>query len=109
MRNVVRAICRRRHVAAQKLMSPLRAGLNPLEASRDRKVYGLVVASLEVQKGMILDRSPVSAKEHAFTEEVQGAGDLAPAAPRHDEKDLIGQRRPDSAEKVPREIGTPPL
>ena len=50
-----------RQVAARQLVLALRAGLDPREPVRDRVVDGLVVAELEMQERVVLDRAPVAA------------------------------------------------
>jgi len=50
-----------RQVAARQLVFALRAGLDPFELVLNRVVDGLIVAELEMQKRVVLDRAPVAA------------------------------------------------
>ena len=59
----MRAVGRRRQIAAGELVRALRAGLDPREPMRDGEVDGLVVADLEMQEGMLLERAPIAAVE----------------------------------------------
>ena len=61
--DVVRRIGRHRHVAARELVLALRAGLDPGELVLDREIDGLVIAQLEMQERVMLDRAPVAAVE----------------------------------------------
>ena len=61
--DVMGRIGRDRHIAARELVLALRAGLDALEAVRDRIVDGLVIANLEMQERMMLDRAPMAAIE----------------------------------------------
>ena len=60
-------------VAARQLVLALRAGLDALQAARDREVDGLVVADLEMQERMVLDAAPVAAVERVGADEVERA------------------------------------
>ena len=61
--DVVRRIGGGRQVAARDLVLALRAGLDARELVRDRVVDRLVVAELEMQERMVLDRAPVAAEQ----------------------------------------------
>ena len=52
-----------RQIAARELVLALRAGLDALELVRDGELDGLVVAELEMQERMMLDRAPVAAEQ----------------------------------------------
>ena len=73
--DVVRRMRRRRHVAARELVRALRAGLDAFEPVRQREIDRLVVADLEMQAGMLLDRAPIAAVERVGADQVQRAGD----------------------------------
>ena len=59
----MRAVGRHGQIAAGKLVRPLRAGLDAAELVRNRKVDGLVVADLEMQMRVLLDRAPIAPEE----------------------------------------------
>ena len=69
-----------RQVAAREFVLALRAGFDPLEPVCDRIVDRLVVAELEMQKRMVLDRAPIAAIERVGADEIDGAGDPAAGA-----------------------------
>ena len=73
----VRRVGRDRHVAARELVLALGAGLDARQAVRDRVVDRLIVADLEMQARMMLDRAPVAAVEAIAADEVERAGDVA--------------------------------
>src|SRR6202171_6595780 len=72
--DVVRGISGLRQVAARDLVFALRAGLDGFEAAPDRKVDGLIIADLEMQERMMLDRAPVAAERRIGTDEIDPAG-----------------------------------
>ena len=59
----MRAIGRNWQVAAGKLVRALRARLDDGEAVLDGKIDGLVIADLEMQAGVLLDRAPIAAEQ----------------------------------------------
>ncbi len=69
-----------RQVAARDLVLALRAGLDRLQAARNRKIDRLVVADLEMQERVMFDRAPVAAEQGVGADEIDGAGDPASAA-----------------------------
>jgi hypothetical protein len=50
---------------------------------------GLIVAELEMQEGMMLDRAPMAAEQRMRADEVDGAGDPAAGALGHDQHDVL--------------------
>jgi hypothetical protein len=75
---VVGRVRRDRQVAARELVLALRAGLDPFQAVCQGEVDGLVIADLEMQERVVLDRTPVPAVERLRPDEVDRAGDVAP-------------------------------
>src|SRR5664280_2538833 len=63
-------IGRVRQVAARQLVFALRAGLDPLELVGDRIVDGLVIAELEMQERVVLERAPIAAIKRVRPDEV---------------------------------------
>src|SRR6185312_6978831 len=63
MRDVVRRMRGDRAVAARQLVFPLSARLDNLQLALDGEVDGLMVADLEMQKGMVFDAAPVAAEQ----------------------------------------------
>ena len=78
----VRAVGRHRLVAALQLVLPLRAGLDARQAVLDREVDGPVVAGLEVEEIELLPAAPDAAVERVVAQQVERAGDAAPAVAR---------------------------
>ena len=72
--DVVRGVGGLRHIAAGDLVLALGAGLDAGELMGDRVVDGLIVAQLEMQKGMMLDGAPVAAEQRVRADEINGAG-----------------------------------
>src|SRR5262245_42422096 len=64
----------RRAIAAGDLVLALRTGFHPLEAVADPPLDRLVVAELEMQERMVLDRAPIAPVERVRADEVEGAG-----------------------------------
>ena len=85
----MRRIGRGRHVAARDLVLALGACFNPRYFVGDRIIDGLVVAELEVQERMMLDRAPVAAEQGMRAEKVDGPCDPAAGALRHDQHDAL--------------------
>ncbi len=73
------AVGRHRQVAALDLVLALRAGLDAREPVLDGKVDGAVIADLEMQEREIAEAAPVAAIERVAADEVERAGDIAPA------------------------------
>ncbi len=96
-------------IAARELVLALGAGLDALRAMADGVFDRLIIADLEMQKGPLLDRAPVAAVDGVVAEKIDRAGDIAPAAPRHDQQNALGHGRADAVEKVARQIGTAPF
>ena len=93
------AVGRHRQVAAGELVRALRARLDTREPSRNGEVDGLVVADLEMQAGVLLERAPIAAIERVGADEVQRACDGAAVALGEYEQDLIAHALADQAEK----------
>src|SRR5262249_42234814 len=61
--DIVRRIGGDRQVAARQLVLALGAGFHPVELAVNREVDRLVIAQLEVQERVVLDRPPMAAVE----------------------------------------------
>ena len=70
-------------------MLPLRPRLDAREFVLDRVLDRLIVAQLEVQERMMLDRAPMATVERIAAEEIDRAGDPASVALGHEENDAI--------------------
>src|SRR5260370_42188264 len=70
-------------ISARDLVLALRARFDGFQAAPDRKIDGLIVADLEMQKRVMFDRPPVTAKQRLGADEIDGAGGPAPVAPGH--------------------------
>src|SRR5260221_8522706 len=57
----VRAVDRRRQIAALQFVRPLGAGLDPLQATVNRKLDCLVIAAFEMQEAVFAVRPPIAA------------------------------------------------
>src|SRR5262245_10534695 len=64
-----------RQVAAGEFVLALRPGLDACQPVADGELDGLIVADLEVQAGVVLDRAPVAPIKAIAADQVQGAGD----------------------------------
>jgi hypothetical protein len=67
----------------------LRAGFDPRYFVGDCIFDGLVVAELEVQERMMLDRAPVAAEQGMRTKKIDGPCDPAARALGHDQYDAL--------------------
>src|SRR5262249_51448912 len=76
-------------VSSGKFMLPLGAGLDPLKSVREGIVDGLVITELKMQKRMVLDGTPVAAKQSVSAYEIDGARDPAAGPPCHDEQNAF--------------------
>src|SRR3982074_1611932 len=81
--DVMRRIGGLRQIAARQLVLALRARLDGFQAAPNRKLDRLVIADLEMQKRMMLDRAPVAAEQGIGADEIDGAGDPAAPTPGH--------------------------
>ena len=105
----MRRIGRHRHVAARQLVLALRAGLDPRELVLDREIDRLIVAQLEMQERVVLDRAPVAAVERVAADEVDRARDVAPGALRHHQQHLVAHGLADQRIELAREIRPAPF
>ena len=78
MGDVMRGIGRTGKVAAQKLVTALRARLHAREPLFDGEVDSLVIAGLEVKERNVADATPVAAIKRFAVEEIERASDIAP-------------------------------
>src|SRR6516164_5604876 len=63
IRNVMRRVSCGRQIAARDLVLALRAGLDARYFMGDRIVDRLIIAELEVQEWMMLDRAPMTSEQ----------------------------------------------
>src|SRR5665213_3996561 len=64
-----------RQVAARELMLSLRAGFDPFQLMHNRVIDRLIIAELEMQERMMLERTPVAAIDCIRTERIDRPGD----------------------------------
>src|SRR5580698_1744092 len=107
--DVVRGESSLRQISPRDLVLPLRAGLNRLQATADRKVDGLIIADFEMQERMMFDRTPVAAEQGVGADEVDGACNPAPLAPGHHQQYVLGHALADERKKLAIEIGPAPF
>src|SRR5215471_2704856 len=98
-----------REVAARELVLALRAGLHALEPARDGVFDGLVVAELEMQERVVLDRAPIASVERLGADEIDGAGDPPPRAAGHDKQDALAHGLAGKGEELAGEIWAAPF
>src|SRR6185437_2015809 len=103
------AVGRRWQVSALNLVRPLGSGLDPLQPARDGEIDGAVVARLEMEEREIAGAAPIAAIERVAAEQVEGAGDVAPALPGHDQHDAVGHALADEIEEGAGEVGVAPF
>ena len=102
-------IGRHRQVAARQLVRALGAGLDALQAARDRVVDGAVVAGLEMQEAVLLDTAPVAPVERVRAGEVERRGHRPSGPLDHDQNHRIAHPLAEQAEERAREIGDAPF
>src|SRR5690242_8925117 len=81
--NVMRGVGGVRQISARELVLALRAGFDDLKLALDREIDGLVVANLEMQEVVVLDRTPVAAEQRVRADEIDRARDPAAIALGH--------------------------
>src|ERR1700722_10794593 len=96
-------------IAARDLVLALRPGLDGFQAARNRKIDRLIIADLEMQERMMLDRTPVAAEQRVAADEIDGARDVAASALRHHEQDAFGHRLADEGEELARQVRPSPF
>src|SRR5260370_5707818 len=106
--DVVRGIGGLRQIAACDLVLALGAGLDGLQAAPDRKIDGLIVADLEMQKRVMFDRAPVAAEQRIGADEIDGAGDPAAVAPGHHQQHVLGHALADARGEATSEVTPAP-
>src|SRR5262245_17784076 len=107
--DVMRRVGRDWHITACDLVLALGAGFDPSELVLDRVLDRLVVAELEMQERMVLDAAPVATEQGLGADEVDGAGDPAPAALGHHQKNAVAHLLADERIERAGEVRTPPL
>src|SRR5690606_28002356 len=68
-----------------------------------------VVADLEMEKGVVLNRTPVAADKGVRADEVDRARDVAAVAARHHEQYVVGHALADQREEPAVEVGAAPF
>src|SRR6266576_2852838 len=107
--DVMRGIGGLGEISARNLVLALRARFDRFQAAPDRKIHGLVIADLEMQKRVMFDRAPVAAKQRIGADEIDGAGDPAIVASGHDERDVLGHAFADQRKEAAGEVGPAPF
>src|SRR5262249_10912162 len=107
--NKMRRVGGVRHVASRQLVLAPGASFDPLEVIRNRVFDRLVVAELEMEERMVLDRSPISAVKRLATDEIDSPGNPTPCAARRHKQDAIADLVANDGKKIAREIGPPPF
>src|SRR5690349_2426509 len=98
-----------RQISARELMLALRTGFDNLQLVLDRKIDRLIVADLEMQERMMLDRAPVAAEQRIRADKIDGARDPSAVAPGHDQENVLAHALADQRKELAREIGPAPL
>ncbi len=98
-----------RLVATCYLVLALRAGLGRGETMHDCPLDCLIIAELEMEKGHLLDATPVAAIERIRSNDVERPGDRISAAIGEEQQQLVAHQPGGELEKGAREIGVPPL
>src|SRR6476660_4765025 len=93
IKDVMRRISRRRHIAAGNLMLALSARLDARKLVLDGILDGLIVAKFEMQEWVVLDGSPMATKQGVAADEIDSARDPAAIAPGHHQKNAIAHPR----------------
>src|SRR5581483_584933 len=93
--DVMRGMRGARLVAARELVLALCTGLDDPEPMLDGVVDRLVVADLEMQERMMLDRAPVAPEQRVRADEVDRAGDPAVIAAGHHQEHVAGHATAD--------------
>ena len=75
--NPVSGICFHGQVTASQLVLALGAGFDARQSGGDSEVDRLIVANLEMQRGVMFYRSPVAAVEAIAADKVERARDIA--------------------------------
>src|SRR3954471_20924818 len=98
-----------RQVAACDLVLALRAGFDIRQTAFDGEVDRLVIADLEMQEGMMLDRTPVAAEQRVRADEVDRARDPAIVATGHHQEHVLAHGLADQRKEFPRQIRPAPF
>src|SRR6187551_1609964 len=98
-----------REIAARQLVLPLRSSLDPHQSMRNRIVDRLIVTQLEMQKGVMLDCTPISAVEGVGADEMDRARNPSPGAARHNQQNAIAHFLAHNGKKLTGQIGAAPF
>ena len=90
-------------------MLPLGSGLDAGKLVLDGVLDGLIIAELEMQERVVLDRAPVPAEQRVGADEIDGAGDPAAIALGHHQEDALAHLCADERIELSRQIGTAPF
>src|SRR5689334_1050201 len=107
--DVMRGVGGVRQISACELVLALRAGFDDLQPVLDRKIDRLIVADLEMQERMVLDRTPIAAEQRIRADEIDGARDPSAVALGHDQENVLAHALADQRKELPREIGPSPF
>src|SRR5689334_12146843 len=97
-----------RQISARELMLALRTGLDDLQPVLDREIDRLIVADLEMQERMMLDRAPVAAEQGVGADEVDRARDPSAVTLGHDKENVLAHALADQRKELAREIRPAP-
>src|SRR5688500_12793931 len=76
---------------------------------RQRVVDRLIVANLEMQAGLLLERSPIAAVESVGADQVEGPGNMVSGALGHDEQHPLAHPLTEQRKEAAVEVGAAPL
>src|SRR5579862_3059314 len=85
----VGAVGRRRQIAALQFMGALGARFDALQPALAGELDRPVIAAFEMQEAVFAVRPPVAPVDRVAAEDVEGAGDVVLAAPRHEQDHLV--------------------
>ncbi len=96
-------------VAARDLVFALCAGLDALQTALDCEVDSLIVADLEVEERVMLDRTPVAAEQRVRSDKIDCARDPFFVALCHHQQHVVGHGIADLRKELAREVRSPPF
>ena len=92
--DLVRRVGRGREIAARNLVLALGASFYPGEPMRDRVLYCLIIAQLEMEERVVLVAAPMATEQRIRADEVDRASDPAPGALGHHQQNAVSHLSP---------------
>ena len=96
-------------ITPRQLVLSLCTGFNPLQSSFDGKLYRLVITNFKMKIWMVLDATPVPAKQAFLANEVNRTCNISPITLTHYQQRIIRHRLTDNRKELSFQVRRSPF